>query len=88
MSTRRTCPACHGSFLVGKRALFAARTGPRMATVCSTCFNAGLTIVQDKTGDVTQCTTCERNPACLCSLCARSGGFGPKSPRVVTSEET
>lgn len=70
MASKRTCPACHGDFIVGKRALFAARTGARMATVCQACFNGGLTIVQDRTGDVEKCTTCDRNPACLCTACA------------------
>ncbi len=81
MSTRRTCPACHGSFLVGKRALFAARTGPRMAIVCSACFEGGLTIVQDKTGALEKCTECEKNPAALCTLCAL------KKSRLVTTTE-
>lgn len=69
MASKRTCPACHTSFLSGRRALFAARTGARMATVCQGCFNSGLTVVQDKTGNVTACVECELNPAVKCSAC-------------------
>ncbi len=69
MASKRTCPACHTTFIVGRRALFAARTGHRMTTVCLSCFNGGLTIVQDKTGDVTKCVECEQNPAVKCSVC-------------------
>ncbi len=71
MPAKRVCPACHKDFIKGHRVLFAARTGPRMATVCNGCFTKGLTIVQDNTGDVEKCVECDRNPACLCTACAK-----------------
>lgn len=71
MPSKRVCPACHKDFIKGNRVLFAARTGPRMATVCAGCFAKGLTIVQDRTGNVEACAECERNPACLCTACAK-----------------
>lgn len=72
MASKRVCPACHQDFIKGRRALLNARTGPRMTVVCQACFDGGLTIVPDKTGDMAKCVECERNPACLCSACALS----------------
>lgn len=69
MPAKRVCPACHADFIKGRRVLFAARTGARMATVCQPCADKGLTIVQDRTGDVEKCVECDRNPACLCTAC-------------------
>lgn len=69
MASKRVCPACHQDFIKGRRALLNARTGPRMTTVCQPCFDGGLTIVPDKTGDMEKCTACEKNPACFCASC-------------------
>lgn len=69
MPSRRTCPACAKAFQKGVRALFCARTGPRMATVCQKCAAGGVLMVQDHTGDVTRCVSCEKHPAVHCSVC-------------------
>lgn len=71
MPAKRVCPACHQDFIKGRRALLNARTGARMATVCQSCFDGGLTIVADKTGDLEKCVECDRNPACFCSVCVQ-----------------
>lgn len=70
MSSRRTCPACSQPFTKGVRVLFQARTGSRPATVCKRCARQGTIVVADKTGDLTRCTSCEKRPACYCSVCA------------------
>jgi hypothetical protein len=63
----RICPACGENFRKGARALLAARTGARMATVCSACAARGLLIVQDRTVDETKCVNCNL-PATHCAL--------------------
>jgi len=68
MAKRRVCPACHRTFTKGARALFAARTGARPATVCSKCAAGGVLIVPDQTGDLSQCMNCT-NPAVVCLAC-------------------
>ena len=73
MSTRRTCPACARAYIKGKRAFFASRTGGRWATVCLRCADAGMTIVQDRTGDFAKCVHCDVEPAVFCSACAMRG---------------
>lgn len=72
MSAKRVCPACHQSYVKGRRVQFAARTGLRGATVCNKCADGGVTIVQDKTGDLSKCLNCE-NPAVVCLACVAKG---------------
>jgi hypothetical protein len=49
-----------------------------MTTVCQKCAAGGLLIVQDLTGDVTQCVECERFPASKCSACVTRALAKPK----------
>ncbi len=67
--SKRSCPACNRSFIKGQRVQFASRTGLRPALVCGPCAASGVTIVQDKSADLSRCIECERNPAVLCMAC-------------------
>lgn len=75
MTTKRTCPACDKAFLKGRRVLFNARTGARMAIVCQACASAALLVVADKSGDLSQCVYCEKNPAVACMACAKGAAL-------------
>lgn len=69
MAKRRTCPACNRSFIAGERVWFASRIGLRPALVCRACARRGVTVVQDRSADLTRCIECEKNAAVLCLLC-------------------
>ena len=71
-------PACSKPFLKGRRVHFAARTGLRIARVCSPCADGGVTVVQDRSANPHACTNCEKRPAVLCSPCALAIPRGDK----------
>lgn len=66
---RRTCPACGGGFLKGRRAVIASRTGSRQALVCQPCASGGVTVVPDRSQDFEKCVLCETREALYCGPC-------------------
>lgn len=69
VAKRVACPACSRNFVRGAVVWFASRTGLRRTRVCQKCAAAGVTIVQDKSGDFERCAQCEKNAATVCTRC-------------------